>query len=60
LERTTVKLESGDVIIFNGEKVWHGVTNVRHDECPKFWNEEVKNWGFGRFNLQFRDPTFKN
>jgi len=36
---------------------WHGVDNVRHDECPKFWNEEVKNWGFGRFNLQFRDPT---
>jgi signal peptidase I len=50
-----VKLESGDVIIFNGNKLYHSITKTYDDE-PIFWNKIKKIPEYiKRVNLQYRD-----
>jgi len=54
----TVRLNSGDVAIFNGGKVFHEVTKIHADTEPSFWKlKEVETYGFARCNVQLRDST---
>jgi len=57
-ERTRVRLESGDAIIFNGGQLHHGVSKIYPSSAPQFWNtHEISVYGLARLNLQFRDPN---
>ncbi len=50
-----MRLDSGDLVLFNGNKVWHEVERVLGGTAPKFWDAGVVNThGYARFNLQFR------
>jgi len=51
----TIQLDSGDVVLFNGQQVFHAVDKIIPGTAPKFWKTAINNHGFGRFNLQFRD-----
>jgi alkylated DNA repair dioxygenase AlkB len=56
--RQTVKLESGDLILFNGQTLFHGVSKIHEGSAPAFWS--TKNGipaNVGRINLQYRDPS---
>jgi len=56
-DKITIQLDSGDVILFNGGKIWHAVDKVITNTAPKFWESNViDTHGYARFNLQFRDP----
>jgi len=58
-ERTYIKLESGDALIFNGGTLFHGVERIYPDTAPDFWtsNEtEISLYDMSRLVLQFRDP----
>jgi len=60
-EEISIQLDSGDIVLFNGTKVWHSVKKVFPNTSPKFWKTSaVNNYGFSRFNLQFRDPSTWN
>jgi hypothetical protein len=51
-------LRSGDVAVFNGGEVYHGISNVSSGTAPPFWTdpqEEVSRYDFARIVLQFRD-----
>lgn len=53
-----VRLDSGDMILFNGQKLFHSVDQILPDTCPMFWMDgTVDTMGYARFNLQFRDST---
>eukprot|EP01117_Protostelium_nocturnum_P000428 TRINITY_DN10494_c0_g1_i1.p1 TRINITY_DN10494_c0_g1~~TRINITY_DN10494_c0_g1_i1.p1 ORF type:complete len:321 (+),score=111.94 TRINITY_DN10494_c0_g1_i1:20-982(+) len=56
-DRHKVRLDSGDIIIFAGGKLWHGIDEVIAGTAPKFWRDMKERKGMARFNLQFRDPT---
>jgi len=56
-ERTEIKIDSGDVVIFNGQKLFHGIDKIYPNTAPKFW-KEIKDKSGDRFNLQFRDPSY--
>ena len=50
-----VLVESGDVLLFNGAYLHHGV-QVLENSIPKWWGEELGNLQ-GRLNLQYRVLT---
>jgi len=53
-----VRLDSGDIILFNGQKLFHSVDKVIPDTAPGFWiDKTVDTKGFARFNLQFRETV---
>jgi len=55
--RTEVRLESGDVIIFNGGQLHHGISKIHANSAPSFWNSHgISVYEMSRLNLQFRDP----
>jgi len=59
-ERTYVRLDSGDAIVFNGGQLHHGVEEIYSNTAPAFWtdpNQEISIFGMSRFNMQFRDPV---
>jgi len=54
-EKVNIRLDSGDAIIFNGQKLFHGVEKIYPQSAPNWWREgEYKDC---RYNLQFRDPS---
>jgi alkylated DNA repair dioxygenase AlkB len=58
-ERTYVRLDSGDALIFNGGQLYHGVENIIPDSAPEFWRSEetdICKYDMSRLVLQFRDP----
>lgn len=58
-ERTYVRLDSGDALIFNGGQLYHGVENIIPDSAPDFWTSEetdISKYDMSRLVLQFRDP----
>ena len=55
-----LKVESGDVVIFNGGQLYHGVDEIIPNTAPAFWKKPecpVAIFDMGRFSLQFRDPV---
>ena len=52
---TTVLVESGDVLLFNGAYLYHGVQVLEHS-IPNWWEKELSNLQ-GRLNLQYRVLT---
>jgi len=61
-KKTEVQLESGDVIVYNGTRLLHGVEGIVPDTAPAYWKREVSGEncpaiGFERFVLSFRDST---
>jgi len=59
-QRTEIQLESGDVIVYHGTRLLHGIASIVPDSYPSFWKEELKSGGLGdidvqRLVLQFRD-----
>jgi len=53
-----VRLNSGDVIIFNGGKVYHAVKEIYPNSAPEFWTSgAVKTFGLSRCNIQCRDSS---
>ena len=50
-----LKIDSGDIILFNGKKLFHGVERIIPGTAPKWWNNCGENYGMARFNIQFRD-----
>jgi len=54
------KIESGDVLIFNGHMLYHSVVKI-YDGLPLFW-DKIKNAHMliNRLNLQFRDSRIMN
>ena len=55
-QKKQVRLDSGDIILFNGQKLFHSVDKIITGTCPAFWeNKTIDNQGYARFNLQFRD-----
>lgn len=58
-ERTYIKLESGDALIFNGGHLYHGVERIYPETAPAFWHTdetEISLYDMSRLVLQFRDP----
>jgi alkylated DNA repair dioxygenase AlkB len=56
--RHTVRLDSGDLILFNGQTLFHGVTKIHAGTAPAFF--KTKNGipaNVSRINLQYRDPS---
>jgi len=43
-ERTRMRIDSGDAIIFKGGMLYHGVEEILPGTAPKFWyrNEEIR------------------
>jgi len=53
---TTVKLNAGDVAIFNGGKLFHSVSKICEETMPSYWKDrEVETFGLARCNIQCRD-----
>jgi alkylated DNA repair dioxygenase AlkB len=58
-ERTYVRLDSGDALIFNGGQLYHGVECIYPNTAPAFWTSdetEISKYDMSRLVLQFRDP----
>ena len=65
----SLELESGDVVLFQGAKMFHGVKDIRPGTAPAFWavdgeegtsspslsEQERLVYSFSRLNLQYRD-----
>jgi len=52
----SARLNSGDVIIFNGGKVYHSVKTIYANTAPDFWRSgEIETYGHARLNIQMRD-----
>lgn len=60
-QRHRVVIESGDIVIFNGGQLWHGVERVHSGTAPALWTSGSDNplavTGMSRLVLQFRDPV---
>eukprot|EP01083_Nonionella_stella_P047860 128111_1 len=62
-ERSYIRLDSGDAVVFNGGQLHHGVSEIlpetfEHSCVPEWWEGALAECGFpgyGRLNLQFRD-----
>jgi len=57
-EKTFVQLDSGDVLLFNGGQLYHGIEEIIPNSAPAFWTSPqcgMSVYDMGRFNLQFRD-----
>jgi len=57
---TTVRLESGDVLVYNAAKWKIGISSLLPDTTPKFWKSlqtELDVTDLARFTLEFRDAT---
>ena len=52
-----LKIDSGDIILFNGQKLFHGVERIIPGTAPKWWSNSGETYGMARFNIQFRDST---
>jgi len=58
-ERTYVRLDSGDALIFNGGQLFHGVEKIHTNTAPSFWTSDetdISKYDMSRLVLQFRDP----
>jgi hypothetical protein len=56
--RHTVRLQSGDMILFNGQVLFHGVSKIYSGSAPKWFNKENGIPAHvARINLQYRDPS---
>ena len=54
-EDIVVRVNSGDILIFNGNLLYHSVIKI-YDELPKFWSQlDNINLNINRICLQFRD-----
>jgi len=54
----TIKIGSGDVVVFNGGKVFHSIPKIHPEEAPKYWKQrEVETFGLARCNIQLRDRS---
>jgi len=50
------RLSSGDIIVFNGGKVYHAVKMIHANSAPEFWRSgEIETYGNARCNIQMRD-----
>lgn len=49
-----VKVDSGDVVIFNGNLLYHAVTHI-YDELPEYWSGLNTHGYINRVCLQYRD-----
>jgi len=58
-ERTRIRLDSGDAVIFKGGVLYHGIEEILPATAPDFWYKEFTDISthMSRFNLQFRDPV---
>jgi alkylated DNA repair dioxygenase AlkB len=54
-----LKIDSGDIILFNGQKLFHGVERIIPNTAPKWWKNS-ETYGMARFNIQFRDSKTWN
>ncbi len=59
-DRSTVKLESGDLIVYNATKLLHGIEAITENSGPEWWKQESGSetgaaYGIDRFVVQFRD-----
>jgi len=53
-----ITIRSGDLLIFNGGKVFHSVLSIEANSAPPFWRTSaVENFGLARCNIQLRDST---
>lgn len=54
-DRTEVLLESGDLILFDGGKLWHGVDKIIPDTAPQWWKDMQVSYGkFWENSEQYR------
>ena len=53
--RHFLKLNSGDGCLFNGGKLFHGISEIFPSDVPSWWKSTEFGKLGSRFNLQFRD-----
>jgi len=54
-DKQQVRLDSGDVVLFNGQVLFHAIEKLIPNSAPRVWGKDMYDYGFARFNLQFRD-----
>jgi alkylated DNA repair dioxygenase AlkB len=54
-EEVEVRLDSGDLVMFNGGVNEHGISHILPGTAPEFWEDgNVPTFSFRRLNVQFR------
>ena len=56
-ELTSVRVESGDALLFKGGELFHGVDHILSGTAPPFFSDFKLTKGVERLNIQFRDST---
>lgn len=54
-----VRVESGDVVVFNGNLLYHSVTKI-YDDLPEYWRDNQKYPYVNRICMQYRDNRTLN
>jgi hypothetical protein len=57
-----IRLESGDIVVYNATRLLHGVDSIADGSGPKWWtamtaDDKSPAYGIERFVLQYRDSS---